>query len=303
MNTTLLSPSVATDNPLAPIDAELFRSHFNRRPFKIEHHLVDHPLFTLPRLIELAGRLPESRVEYNAGDIPVSQDPGSTPRTGLSVQDTIRRIEECRSWMVLKNIELDEEYKDLLDACLGAIAHYSEPLFPGMCLSEGFVFISSPGSVTPFHIDPENNFLLQIRGQKQVQLFDREDRTIASEEDLEAFFTGAHRNLAYLEGFRSRGEYFDLMPGEGLHFPVAAPHWVKNGPEVSISFSITFQTAESRRRAALHRLNSQLRRWGMSPTPVGRSAITDTLKSGVVHAIRFCRRCRGLKIDQPRAQY
>ncbi len=300
MSTTLLSSAAG---PFAPIDAETFRAGFNRRPFKIEHHLVDHPLFALPRLIELARRLPESRVEYNAGDIPVSQDPDSTPRNGLSIEDTIRRIEECRSWMVLKNVELDDEYKALLDTCLREIARYSEPLFPGMCLSEGFVFITSPESVTPFHLDHENNFLLQIRGRKQVQLFDRDDRAVISEEELEAFYSGAHRNLVYKDDFRTRGEFFDLEPGEALHFPVAAPHWVQNGPEVSISFSVTFQTGESRRRAALHRLNRQLRRWGLSPRPVGRSRSGDAIKSGVIQAIRLYRRCRGLKVDGPRLPY
>jgi cytochrome P450 len=40
---------------------------------------------------------------------------------------------------------------------------FSEPLAPGMCQREGFIFISSPGAVTPFHLDPEHNFLLQIK--------------------------------------------------------------------------------------------------------------------------------------------
>ena len=46
---------------------------FDRRPFLIGHHLVEHPLFALPRLLELAGALPEKQVEYNAGDLPVTR--------------------------------------------------------------------------------------------------------------------------------------------------------------------------------------------------------------------------------------
>lgn len=289
MSMLALDSQVAQE-PLDPIDAETFRTHFNRKPFKIGHRLADHELFSLPRLVELAQRLPHTMVEYNAGNLPVSQDPGSTPRNGLSTEETIRRIEECQSWMVLKNVELDGEYRTLLDECLDAIEPYSQPSAPGMYQREGFIFISSPDSVTPFHIDPENNFLLQIRGTKEVHLFDAGDRTVLPERDIEAFFTGAHRNLVYKEEFLSRGQKFDLVPGEGLHFPVIAPHWVKNGPAVSISFSITFRTSSSESRAALYRLNSRLRRFGLRPSPVGRSPRRDALKLGAIGTVRALKR-------------
>jgi hypothetical protein len=42
---------------------------------------------------------------------------------------------------------------------------------------------------------PEHNFLLQIRGQKQVSLFDGEDRELVTERELEKFYARGHRNL------------------------------------------------------------------------------------------------------------
>lgn len=282
---TLNAPEIVSP-PFLDIDAQTFRENFNRRPFLIGHHLSDHPLFALPRLIELAQRLPEGRVEYNAGSLPVSQNPSSTPRNGLSITETIRRIEQCRSWMVLKNVELDLAYRDLLDDCLDVVRKHTQQNWPGMHRREGFIFISSPGSVTPFHIDPENNFLLQIRGSKEVQLFDAGDRAVLPESDIEAFFAGAHRNLVYKEEYRDRGQTFELTPGLGLHFPVIAPHWVKNGPEVSISFSVTFRTNASDSRDALYRLNHTLRRWHLRPTPVGQSAFCDGLKMSAIRVAR-----------------
>jgi hypothetical protein len=285
--------AVAGGNLLRGLDQAVFTDHFNRRPFMIGHHLVDHPLFALPRLIELSQKLPERKVEYNSGNLPVSQDPKRTPRNGLSIADTIERIEQCNSWLVLKNVELDEEYGDLLGSCLAEVRQLSDSVSPGMKHRAGFIFISSPGSVTPYHIDPENNFLLQIRGQKTVHMFPQNDREILSEENLEAFFTGAHRNLPFEEWYNTRSERFELIPGDGLHFPVAAPHWVQNGPEVSISFSITFQTKDSADRKSLHRLNKQLRRWGLKPTNVGRSPLRDRLKLGFVGGIRSAKRLVG----------
>lgn len=263
---------------LIEVDEASFRESFNRRSFTIQHHLVDHPLFTLPCLVELARRLPPESIEYNAGDLPISLDPALTPRNGLSVEDTIRRIEDHRSWMVLKYVEQDAQYRAVLHRCLDEIAEYSEPLWPGMFQREGFIFISSPGSTTPFHIDPEFNFLLQVRGTKYMNVFDPADRGLVSEEQVETFLAGGHRNLPYRPEFQSKACVTELQPGMGVHVPITAPHWVKNGDAVSISFSITFRTPGSVRRAAVYEANARLRRQGLRPAPPGTSALRDQVK-------------------------
>ena len=301
------APNPVADQPMAPapvpaggaalldIDAAAFRDNFDRRPFLIGHHLCDQPLFTLPRLIELSRKLPEKQVEYNGGNIPISLDPAATPRTGLSVDETIRRIEECCSWMVLKDVEADPEYRDLLHRCLAEVAVHSEPLRPGMHLAQAFIFISSAGSVTPYHMDPEHNFLLQIRGSKTVHLFDGRDRSVVTELDLERFYGGSHRNMSFKEEFDAKAYAFDLCPGQGLHFPVTAPHYVKVGPAYSISFSITFRTPDLERRSMVHNVNAYLRRKGLNPTPAGHSRWRDAVK---YQTYRIWRRTRKL-LRQP----
>lgn len=278
---------------LTDLDRSVFEARFNRAPFMIGHNLASHRLFELSRLIELSQFLPEQSVEYNSGDVPVSQDPNLTPRNGLSIAETIARIEQCKSWMVLKNVEQDPEYRDVLYDCLDEMRPMVDQVAPGMRVRQAFIFISSAGSVTPFHIDPENNFLLQIRGNKHVQLFDVEDRTVMTEEQLEKFFTGAHRNMPYKPEFENRGIWYVLNPGDGLHFPVAAPHWVKNGSEVSISFSITFQTDSSQRRQSLHRWNNGLRRFGLTPSNVGQRPWVDDLKFAAVRCGRLAKKITG----------
>lgn len=273
--------------PHLMLDPAVFRAQFNRRPFAINHRLSDHPAFTLPRLIELSQRLPPEDVEYNAGNIPVTMDPRVTPRTGLSIEETIRRIEDCGSWMVMKWVERDSTYHTLLNECLEEIKVHTEPLAPGMRQREGFIFISSPRSVTPYHMDQENNFLLQIRGSKTFHVF---DRTCATEEEREQRFAGAHRNLTFKDEYQARATTFELLPGTGVHVPVAAPHWIQNGADVSISFSITFRNHASERENVLYRLNAQLRRWGFSPAPVGRSLLRDSLKWSTYQVLRPIRR-------------
>ena len=240
--------------------------------------------------MRLCRNLPESSVEYNAGNIPISVDPNRTPGNGLSAEETIRRIAQCKSWLALKYVEQDPEYRALLHDCLAEVATQSELLRPGMFLAQGFIFISSPGSVTPYHMDPEHNFLLQIRGSKRIHMFDGRDRSVLSEEELEQFYRGGHRNLAYPTNENRRGWTFDLSPGFGLHFPVTAPHYVRNGEEVSVSFSITFRTPDLKRRRLVHICNDFLRRRGVHPSPAGKHPRQDLLKyftSGV--AIRIHR--------------
>ena len=257
------------------IDPASLRDKLGRAPFLVRHRLADHPLFALPRLVELARTLPARQVEYNAGNVPITLDPARTPRNGLTAEETVRRIEECNSWLVLKNVEAQPEYAELLLGCLAEVGASAPVPARGMHDYEAFIFVSSPRALTPYHMDPEENFLLQIRGRKTMHVF---ERSVLSDREVENFFSGAHRNLVYRDEYAARSKAFALEPGTGVHVPVIAPHWVQNGPEVSISFSITFRTAASIRTSQVHRFNAALRRWGMRPTPPGESRLRDGVK-------------------------
>jgi len=270
------------------IDTGTFRSHFNREPFLFRHQLSDHPLFGLSRLVKLARALRSDLVEYNAGDIPINlPDWENTPYTGLSAEDTIRKIEEHRSWMVLKRAEADSDYRGLLDRCLDQIQPLSEPIEPGMCEREAAVFVSSPSSITPYHMDHEINFLLQIAGRKTVSVFGAADREVLSDRELEDYFSGPaiHRNLKFEERYQARAKVFELTAGYGLHIPSTAPHWVKNGDAVSMSLSVSFKTIASLRRGAIYRANARLRKIGLTPSPYGGSALRDTTKYHLFRAL------------------
>jgi Cupin superfamily protein. len=296
-NSVSPSPSLNGGNPsvasgllkLNPIE---FENNFSRTPFLIGHNLCQHPLFEMDRILELARTLPESCIEYNAGNIPISIEHSQTPRNGLSAEETIRRIQECKSWLVLKYVEKDPEYAALLNQCLEEVRPYSEPIAPGMTQPQAFLFVTSPGSVTPYHIDPEHNFLLQIRGSKEVRMLDGRDKSIVSEIDLENFYSDRGRNLKLTKEAEATGWRFDLQPGQGLHFPVTYPHWVKNGDAVSVSFSITFRTPDLDRRRALYQANAGLREKGWNPWPVGKSYLRDEV---IYNAFRLKRKLFGLK--------
>ena len=277
-------------------DPEIFAHYFDKKPFHVSHGLADHRLFALPRLMQLARKLPAQYVEYNGGNLPVGARPEETPRTGLSAEETVRRIAECGSWMVLKRVEQDPEYGALLDACLDAVA----PFAPRMLQREGFIFLSSPGAVTPFHLDPEHNFLLQIRGSKRVSMWDRDDRFVLPDAELETFYSAfVHRNLPWRDVFQTTAWVVPLVPGQGLHFPVAVPHWVQNGPEVSVSFSITFRSESSQERELIYRANARLRRLGLAPRPPGQSVLLDSTKRAAFSAVSELKKRLKPRRDRP----
>lgn len=271
---------------LVRFNSDVFRAHFNRRPFFVETALRGHPAFERKSLLALSRRLNPRLVEYNGGRMAIGVRPEQMPKTGLGVQETIERIEEQCSWMVLKRVEEDPEYAELLKTCLAPIKAAAREHVGEMFDEHAFIFVSSPGAITPLHIDHEHNVLCQIQGSKTVHMWDPDDRTAVSERELETFHSAfVHRNLPFHDGLMTTARVLSLKPGYGLHFPVTAPHWVQNGPEVSVSFSITFRSDWAAARERLHRLNARLRRFGIEPSPVGRNVVVDAAKLGARDAL------------------
>jgi len=190
--------------------------------------------------------------------------------------------------MVLKNIERDPEYKRLLDDGLDEVAPHVRDSEGAMTEREGFIFLSAPGSMTPSHTDPEHNFLLQVRGSKQMNVGSFPDER-TEQLALEQALGGGHRNLDW-EPHDALA--FDLTPGDGVYVAPHAPHWVQNGGEVSVSLSITFATAASENRRRVHSINARLRRLGLSPTPPGRRPGADRGKAACSRVLGRVRQAR-----------
>jgi hypothetical protein len=259
----------------------------------LRHGLTDHPLLTLEALVDLAQRIRPVDAEYNRGDLPIGLDPADTPRNGLSAAETIRSIEDCGSWMVLKFIEQDPVYRALLHDALAPLEPLVGKVTGAMLKAEGFIFISSPNAVTPFHFDPEHNILLQIRGKKTMTIFPAGDETFAPGAHHEAFHMGAHRNLAWREEFAGAGQAFPLAPGDAVYVPVKAPHWVRNGDAPSISLSITWRSEWSFHEEYAHGFNRLVRKAGLTPSAPRRFPHTNAAKSLAYRAARKAARALG----------
>src|SRR5262245_60886955 len=155
-------------NIIEPVDPSALATAYPDRTFPIRHAFGGNPLFSLPRIIELVQKLPRDRVEFNSGKAAISQDPTTTPMIDLEPAEIISRIETCNAWMVLKRVESDPAYRELLDQALLTVARsrgYDSLDDAGFSDIQGFIFVSSPRSTTPFHADSEDNFFVQIHGE------------------------------------------------------------------------------------------------------------------------------------------
>ena len=263
-----------------------FRREFDLRPFEFDHSLASHPLFEYSRLLRLAQNTREGRprdLYYDAGEIRVDQRWDETGPKTISVEQAMENIESTGAWIILKRVERDPEYAQLLRDCMTEVEKYlgrdiSKDL---RVAQDGIIFVSSPNRITSYHIDRECSFLMQIRGNKSISIFDRDDRAVLAEEELERFWTIDNNAARYKPELQEHARVFELRPGTGVHIPVNCPHWLKNGNNVSISFNINFQFKDHL-RANLYRANFALRTLGLRPKSPGRSRVGDAIKRTVV---------------------
>jgi hypothetical protein len=71
---------------------------------------------------------------------------------------------------------------------------------------------------------------------------------------------------------------FNLKPGQAVHHPPLAPHWVRNGSYPTIAFSVGFCMKSIDVTPRVHQVNYYLRKLGMVPTPIGTAAWKDRAK-------------------------
>lgn len=269
-----------------PEDAKAaFAISYPETPVVIAHRLEDHPLLSLDALAELAGRIPAKSIEYNRGDLPIGVD-GKPGETGLSIEETIRHIAKANSWAVLKNIEQDQGYRALLLALLEELRPDIEAKTGEMLTPQGFIFISSPNAVTPYHFDPEHNILMQLRGGKVMTQFPAGDARYAPDEVHEGYHSGGPRELTWSDDLAAGGTEYAISAGQALFVPVMAPHFVRNGPESSISLSITWRSDWSYDEADARGFNGILRNMGITPRAPGRWPSRNRPKALAFRAMR-----------------
>lgn len=260
-----------------------FSECFKRKPFLFSHNLDSNDLFSTQSVEKLAEIWSRDNTKSGFFYLDRKFRVWGSEDHKASLVEAFRHSDLSRMRMKLSFIHTQPKYDKVLETMtkeLSELTHvdlckeYRAPMET--------LFLTSPNEFTPYHIDSEDSFLLQIQGTKTIYIFDGSDKEILKDLDIEKYW--AQNEIAFREEIRSRAMRFEMNPGAGVHIPMHFPHMVESGPTSSMSLSIGYESIAFDRD--LFRVNHQLRKLGINPTPPGKSKVIDNTKMAVFSRAR-----------------
>jgi mannose-6-phosphate isomerase-like protein (cupin superfamily) len=273
-----------------------FDDAFPRQALGFTHDLHLDDRLTLAAVADLADRLPRKSVIADTAAQPLLVPQGGPPRGALQRPgDVIRDLRNANAWLTLLNVEDDPGMAEIMNAQLDQLA-------AGIFAKQGkrvkmrkrvaFVFVSSPNSVTPVHFDIEHSLLMQVSGSKTVSVGRFENDAVRRHE-FDRYWNGSHGRI---ETLQPEVASYPMTPGRAVYIPPGTPHWVHNGPDISLSVTLTYFTAATVRENRVENFNAHLRRRHMNPREPGRSAAIDTAKVCAMGVYTIGQRLRSVSV-------
>jgi len=275
-----------------------------RKVTRIHHNYSDHPLLSLSALAQLAERLYQKdtgQVKFISKGTKVDSDFKTLTKSleDTSIADVFENIANPGSWIALYAIQTEPEYKKLVWDIVNSVDGKWKNLDPDVFFVDGYVFISSPPSVTPYHIDRENNFLLQIAGKKGFGVWNPSERQVISEEAIEDWIVNSSlAKVKYQPEYLKYAAVNDVLEsGDGIYMPSTAPHMTHAEPDLataenpySITIGVVFYTRNTRRLAYIYAANKLLRKLSVVPQSPDINRLIDFLKYVIGRALVFIKR-------------
>ena len=269
------------------------------RVTRLRHNYTEHPLLELASLRNLAERLHKEKtgqVKFLAKGVKLDSDFNTLTENqdNISIADVFDNIRNPGSWIALYAVQSDPEYKKLVWDIVNSVDKNWWKKDPGLFFVDGYIFISSPPSVTPFHIDRENNFLLQVTGRKKFGVWHPGDHAAVSEQAKEEWIVKSSlAKVKYREEHLKHAAVHDVLEsGQGIYMPSTSPHMTYADTDLansdqpySITIGVVFYTARTRKTAYIYFTNVLLRKLGFQPGPPGTSPMIDFVKYAIARVI------------------
>src|SRR5215471_4615218 len=273
-----------------------FDEAFPRRSLGFTHGLHLDDRLTLAAVADLADRLPRRSVIADTATQPLLVPHGGPPRGVLERPgDVIRDLQDANAWLTLLMVEEDPAMAEIMNT-------YLDQLEAGMSAKQGkqakllkrvaFVFVSSPNSVTPVYFDIEHSLLMQVSGCKTVSV-GRFESDATRRREIDRYWNGSHGRI---EDLQPEVATYTMTPGRAVYIPPGTPHWVHNGPDISLSVTLTYFTAATVRENRVENFNAKLRRRHLNPREPGRSATVDSAKVCALGLWTIGRRLRSVSL-------
>ncbi len=257
----------------------------DREPYRFQHKLMGHPALTLENLSRVLPRLPPDQVMYSNNRLKNGDDFEKTFRSrpqDQSIEETIEGIRTSDSYIVVSSPQVDASFAPLHKELISDVEALIQQRGVGRVAitPKLYLFIASPNSVTPFHIDRYSTFLMQFRGSKQVCVSRPWDERVVTDTDCENYVSYVSTRLPWSTDRDQFSTCFDFRPGDALHIPFVSGHHVRNGAEdVSISLSIIFNTDQTMAWRSALNFHQRARKVGVTPARVGQSPVRDAAKA------------------------
>jgi hypothetical protein len=228
-----------------------------RQVTRLRHDLVGRPELTLDALGRVAAALDPSDIEQHAADIPVVHASGQVRRLRETFAEIVATEANEPWWVMLAGgLCRIEPYPTLAATAAASWRDRTAAGEGGVKESLVSVFVSSPDSMVPLHIDFPHNVLAQVSGTKSVMV------GRVTEDVIERCVLSGVRNLPV---HPETTETFVLGPGDGLYIPPCTPHSVVGLQGISISVSSMWITGWSDAERMARYWNARLRRLGLQP--------------------------------------
>ena len=275
-------------NCFEPLDDELL----DRASFKCRHRLMGHPALDFANLARVIPALPPKHVMYSVKQLNTADNFEKTfskrPQD-CSIEETLENLRTSDSYVMIQTPEADPSFRDLHRELLADVEQLMHQRGVGKAAVNPhlYLFIASPGSVTPFHLDRYSTFLLQFSGSKKVAVFPQWNEAVVTTPRLEDYVAYHNTSLPLETGDGFAGHHVQLHAGRSAAHPVRGrtPCAQRARGSFKISMSIIFNTEESMRwRHALNfnrAARRRLARVGLSVKPVGFDARRDRVKARV----------------------
>lgn len=238
-------------------------------PRLFQHRIADTGLVGDEALARLLDGYPADLFDINLYDY---DDEGQVSlrtgvRGGLDGAELLEAVKQGRLWVNLR--EAAGGYPALWAEILRAFDDLKRAI-PGFrpVRMTGQLILSSPQAKVPYHADPAGVALFHLRGRKRIWIYPVDEAHIPDAAMERVVMKQTTEELPYRRDFDGDAAVFDLEPGQGLAWPLHAPHRVENLGEFNVSLSADYQTWGSRLVNGAMFANGVLRARGGRPRPV-----------------------------------
>jgi hypothetical protein len=214
--------------PLQCFSDGIQRDALDRQPFVFKHQLMGHPALRLENLGRVLPALPPGHVFHSSGKLRESDnfDRASIEHpNGLSIAQTIDHIRTSNSYIMVRAPEVDPSFAPVFKALCGDVQTLMQARGVGSAPIDAmlYLFIASPGSLTPFHIDRYSTFLLKFQGSKEVGVFPPWDPRVVSAAQREGFVARSGERPPWRSESEPLATTFAFRPGDPKNgsYPVA----------------------------------------------------------------------------------